>query len=97
MDIPKHDMFSTLLSSSVKELQERINLHHHLIASILEGEVDETTLQSFFDLCPKRSREVVMEDAVKHTIDVLEETRKAFKSKKLEILRKDLTRVLIEA
>jgi len=35
--------------------------------------------------------------AIRDTIEVLEETRKAFKSKRLEVLRKKLTSVLIES
>jgi hypothetical protein len=49
------------------------------------------------DLCPRRSRELMMKTAIKEAIDVLEESRKAFKSKRLEALRKKLTQVLIDA
>jgi hypothetical protein len=96
MDIQKKEIVSTL-NSSVKDLQERMDLHCCLVSSILENQLDERHIQSFFDRCPKRSRETALEDAIKHAIDVLEDTKKAFKSKKLEHLRKDLTRALIEA
>jgi hypothetical protein len=37
-----------------------------------------------------------LKEAIKETIEVLEQTRKAFKSKRLELLRKRLTQVLID-
>ncbi len=83
------------LNISIKELQEKINLHCCLMTDILENQMNGKDLKSFFDLCPKRSREIALEHALKHAIDVLEESRKAFKSKKLEILRKNLTDILI--
>ena len=48
------------------------------------------------DLCPSKSREAILRDAIKDAIEALEQSRKAFKSKQLEVLRKKLTRVLIE-
>jgi hypothetical protein len=38
-----------------------------------------------------------MKAAIQEAIEVLDESRKAFKSKRLEILRKRLTQVLAEA
>jgi hypothetical protein len=38
-----------------------------------------------------------MKEAIKEAIDELEESRKAFKSKRLEVLRKKLTMVLMNA
>jgi hypothetical protein len=49
------------------------------------------------EYCPIRSREACFKQAIEEAINVLEESRKAFKSKRLEVLRKKLTRVLIEA
>lgn len=85
------------LNTSVKELQQGLDMHCCLINSILEGEVDERNLRPLLDQCPKRSKELVMKDAIKEAIDVLEESRKAFKSKRLEALRKKLTQVLIDS
>jgi hypothetical protein len=48
------------------------------------------------DLCAGRNREARLSAAIKEAIDVIEESRKAFKSKRLEALRKKLTQVLIE-
>jgi hypothetical protein len=85
------------VSQSVKELEQRIEAHHCLIASILDQNVDERNLNKIMEYCPIRSREACFKQAIEEAINVLEESRKAFKSKRLEVLRKKLTRVLIEA
>lgn len=91
----KKELISAL-QKNVKELQQGIDRHTCLIASILENEVDEENLKPFLDACPSRSRETRMKAAIWEAIDVLEESRKAFKSKRLEVLRKRLTQVLID-
>ncbi len=92
----KRDLID-VLNTSVKELRQRIDVHCCLVTSILEGRVDENGLRSLMDPCPRRSRELMMKTAIKEAIDVLEESRKAFKSKRLEALRRKLTQVLIDA
>jgi hypothetical protein len=84
------------LNTSAKQLQEGIQMHCSLMTSLLEGELSQGCLQPLVDCCPKRSREIRLEKAVSEAIHVLEESRKAFKSKRLEVLRKKLTQVLIE-
>lgn len=95
MELGKSDLIKAL-NTSVKELQQGIDTHCCLVTSILEEQVDERNLRPLMDLCPRRSCELVMRGAIKEAIDVLEESRKAFKSKRLEILRKKLTQVLID-
>ncbi|WP_319406556.1 hypothetical protein [uncultured Desulfosarcina sp.] len=95
MGVDKKDLVN-VLNTSVKELQQGIDMHCCLVTSILEGRLDENKLQPILDRCPKRSREIRLEKAIAEAIDVLEESRKAFKSKKIEGLRKQLTQVLIE-
>jgi hypothetical protein len=85
----------TVFNTSVKELQQGIAQHSSLVNAILAEQVDACTLQPLLDRCPKRSREVQLEKTIQNAIEVLEETRKAFKSKKLELLRKELTRALM--
>lgn len=85
------------LSASLRELQQGISTHCSLINAFVEEEMDERALQSLIERCPKRTREHRLEKALQEAIEVLEESRKAFKSKRLEALRKKLTRVLIEA
>lgn len=96
MEQGKNELLNAL-NTSVKELQEGLSMHCCLMNSLLEGEIDERRLQPLIDRCPKRARERKLEKAVTEAIHVLEESRKAFKSKRLEILRKRLTQVLIES
>ena len=95
MELDKRDIIS-VLNTSVKELQQGIDMHCCLVSSLLEGQLDERNLQPLLDRCPKRSRELRLERAVKEAIEVIEESRKAFKSRRLEGLRKKLTAVLID-
>ena len=85
------------LNSSMKILQEGIDNHCYLVASLLENQTHPQDIQPLLDRCPKRPREQRLEQAVKNAIEVLEESRKAFKSSKLGALRKRLIQVLMEA
>lgn len=85
------------LNTSVKDLQQGIDMHCCLVASILEEKVDERNLKPLLAFCPSKARELLLKNAIKEAIDTLEESRKAFKSKRLEALRKKLTLVLIDA
>jgi len=95
MGLDKREII-TAINASVKELQQGIDSHCCLMTSILEGQVDERNLRPLLDMCPKRTREVRLEKAVKEAIEELEESRKSFKSKRLEMLRKKLTQALID-
>jgi hypothetical protein len=90
------DEFVTALNKSVQELQQGIDMHTCLIASMLGKDVDQRNLKTLMDGCPWKSREVQLKEAIKEAIDVLDESRKSFKSKQLEFLRKKLTQVLID-
>ena len=90
------DALLEALNASVKDLQKGIDMHCCLVASIMDEKVDERNLKPLFDLCPSKSREQTLKQAIKDAIDTLEESRKAFKSKQLEALRKRLTQVLID-
>ena len=84
------------INDSVRELQKGIDMHCCLVTSILNEQVDPRSIEPLLELCPSKSREIALKEAVKEAIEVLEESRKAFKSKQLEKLRKRLTRVLID-
>jgi hypothetical protein len=92
----KRNKIVSALNSSIQELQQGFDAHCCLVASLIDGEVDERNLRPMLDLCAGRSREARMRESIKEAIDVIEESRKAFKSKRLEALRKKLTQVLIE-
>ncbi len=84
-----------VIDKSTKEIHQRIDMHRYLMATILDKKVSEKTLNHI--LLPNSHRELRLKETIKETIEVLEETRKAFKSKRLETLRKKLTHVLIES
>jgi len=94
MKLDKKDI-ANAICTSVRELHQGIDTHCCLVASILGEDVNEHNLFPLLDFCPKRSRERCLEKAIKEAIDVIEESRKAFKSKTLEALRKKLTSVLV--
>lgn len=83
------------INQSTEELHERIDAHRSLMSSVLEQGTDDDVLKKL--LFSSISNESSLKEALKETIEVLEETKKAFKSKKLEALRKKLTEVLIES
>ncbi len=92
----KGDTISAL-NTSAKELQRGIEVHCCLLASIMMGHTDEHNLRPLLNAYPRPSPELMMKEAIKEAIDELEETRKSFKSKRLEALRKRLNQVLINA
>jgi len=86
----------TVINRSTEELHQKIDMHRYLMTTLLEKKVANETIKQLalptYFLNENRLKQAIME-----TIDVLEESRKAFKSKRLEVLRKKLTQVLIEA
>ena len=86
--------FIEIIDKSTEELHQKIDMYRYLMATILDKKVSERVLDHI--LLPNSHRELQLKEAIKETIEVLEETRKAFKSKRLEALRKKLTHALIE-
>jgi len=91
----KRDLI-TAIDRSAEELHQRIDMHRYLMETILEQRVGDGTLKrlSLSSYSPVETR---LKEALNETIEVLEQTRKAFKSKRLETLRKRLTQALIES
>jgi hypothetical protein len=85
------------LNATMNDLCRKIDLHCCLLSSLAEGNPDGNDPQALLKACPAKSREAMLRDAIREAIEVIEESRKAFKSKKLEALRKKLTDVLIES
>lgn len=95
MSLEKKEIIDAL-SVSVKTLKQGIDTQCGLLASLKGEGADSTGTQSSIGLCPNRAREKAYKAAIEDAIEIIEESRKAFKSKQLEGLRKKLTRVLIE-
>ena len=85
----------TAIDKSAEELHQRIDMQRYLMATILEQRVGDRNLGRFF-LPSCSTGEGGLREAISDAIEVLEQTRKAFKSKKLEALRKRLMQVLID-
>lgn len=85
-----------VVDRSVRELHEMIDSHRSLMASIVARQADGFQMETPVRFYVPQSEEGVLKDAIREAIDVLEESRKAFKSKRLEALRKKLTDVLID-
>jgi len=86
----------TVINRSTEELHQKIDMHRYLMTTLLKKKVANETIKKLAlpTYFPNENR---LKQAIMETIDVLEESRKAFKSKRLEVLRKKLTQVLIEA
>ncbi len=94
MGMDKAELLNAL-DNSFKELRQGIDTHHGLVTSILEDQVDERCLMPLFNLCPRRSRERLLEESIKEAIRVIEDIRKNFASKELDELRKKLAHILL--
>ena len=93
--INKRDLIN-VIDKSAEELHQRIDMQRYLMATIIEKRVGDVKLNRILLSCSS-SNESRLKEAIKEAIDVLEETRKAFKSTKWAALRKKLTHVLIES
>jgi hypothetical protein len=88
------DSLIKIFERSTRDLHRRIDMQHDVLLSILEEVKDRcpADLNSLLD-CPHKR---LLRQALTETIEVLEETKKAFKSKRLGVLRKKLMGVLKE-
>ncbi len=91
----KRDLI-TVIEKSAEELHEKIDMHRYLMTTILDQKVGEGNIKQI-SLPSYSADEGRLKEAIQEAIEVLEESRKAFKSKRLETLRKKLTQVLIES
>ena len=93
--INKKDLIRAI-DKSAEELHRRIDMHCCLMNTILEQRVGDESIKRpvLSSHYPDQSR---LKEAVKEAIEILEESRKSFKSKRLEALRKKLTQVLVES
>jgi len=92
----KHEQVVKVIQERMEELRRQVDGCHCFLASLLENGVDEVSLWREGPPCEPLRREARLKEALREAIEVLEESRKSFKSKRLEALRKRLTAVLIE-
>jgi transposase len=94
MQSNNREQLKKLIERSTQDLHHRVDMQQHVLLSILgqlkDGcPVDLCALED----CPHRKQ---LRQVLAETIEILEETKKAFKSKRLEGLRKRLMHVLTE-
>ena len=82
-----------LLAKNLEDIQARLEDHGCLLSCLKEGGNTRVLLSQCFSGCPYKQR---LRETLLETIQALEESRKAFKSKQLEALRKKLIGVLAE-
>ena len=84
------------VDESADRLHRQVERHRTLVAAALKACLDPDVLDAIKANCPRRSREKRYKTAIQGAIEVLDASRRAFKSKQLEALRKHLTQVLID-
>jgi hypothetical protein len=77
-------------------LQLEIDRCRNLLACVLDDNLDEHGLMQVSRFVEEKRREASLQGVLEEAISVLDESRKAFKSKQLEMLRKKLTRALAQ-
>jgi hypothetical protein len=76
-----------------EEMHERVEFQRRLFKQVLAGGGNALDRPAYCPLvdCPRLSR---LQAALRETIEVFEETRSSFKSKRLEVMRKRLIDIL---
>lgn len=94
----EQEMSFDSISRRIDELGRRIDEYNRLVARMVNPGLAEAPAIGGERSAPRPAliRETRLKEAIRETIEELEESRKAFKSKRLEDLRKKLTRVLME-
>lgn len=85
-----------IIDKSTEDLHSRIDMQRHILTAVIEKKMKRSEIcpNCVFADCPhKRKMKAVLTEAVA----VLEHTKTAFKSKRLEVLRKRLMQALTES
>ncbi|MDA8121527.1 MAG: hypothetical protein M0Z38_03040 [Deltaproteobacteria bacterium] len=94
-ELPEDLPIGEYLDRMAEELQERVRHQQAVLKNILcEGAGREKIPYCPLVNCSRIER---LRFAIQETIGVLEETRNAFKSKRLEVMRKKLIEILAES
>jgi len=93
--VDKKDLIG-IVEKSVEDLHQKIDMHRYLMTSVLDKGIggDKSNRLFLGSYSPYETR---LKEGIKEAIEVLEQTRKAFKSKRLAALRKKLTQLLMES
>ncbi|MBW2738771.1 MAG: hypothetical protein JRE64_07945 [Deltaproteobacteria bacterium] len=96
MEYYKKTDLMKIIDTNTKDLHNRIDMQRHILTAVIEKNIKRTEIcpDCIFSDCPHKKR---LRDVLTEVIGILEDTKKAFKSKRLEILRKKLIQVLTES
>lgn len=96
LDEKARELLDTL-NRNVTVLQREVGQCRSMIGMLLDRDVNESVPDVLQYVSRSACRENRLRESLIEAIDTLEESRKAFKSKRLEALRRKLTQVLMEA
>lgn len=91
------DELMQAFDANLRDLKQGIDNHRCIVASILEKETNGRDLGNLVADFSSKAREIELREAIEDAIQTLEQSRKSFKSKQLEMLRKRLTQALIHS
>ena len=96
MEFGKKTDLMKIVDNSTKDLHNRIDMQRHILTAVIEKNIKRTEISPdcIFSDCPHKKR---LRNILTKVIGILEDTKKAFKSKRLEVLRKKLIQVLAES
>ncbi len=96
MEYYKKTDLMKIIDTNTKDLHNRIDMQRHILTAVIEKNLKRTEIcpDCIFSDCPHKKR---LRDVLTEAIGILEDTKKAFKSKRLEVLRKKLIQVLAES
>jgi hypothetical protein len=92
-EVPGDMRIGEYVDRIAEEMHDRVEFQRRLFKQVLAGGGDGTERQAYCPLvdCKRLSK---LQAAVQETIEVLDETRSSFKSKRLEVMRKKLIDIL---
>lgn len=96
MNQRRQDLLTTI-NRRMAVLQQEIDRCRGLIECVLAEDMNASTLMDVQARLSLDHDDLALKRLVREAIEVLDESRKAFKSKKLEMLRKRLTEALAES
>ena len=96
MEATKKTDLIKIINNSTKDLHNRIDMQRYILTSVIEKKIKGFQIcpDCIFSDCPHKKR---LRNVLTEAIGILEDTKKAFKSKRLEVLRKKLIEVLAES
>lgn len=87
----------SVIDEKMQDINENLDMMRMMMVSVIDKNPDLGDLNKMECIVLGKSKEKILRNAIKEAIDELEKSRKSFKSKRLEALRKKLTNVLTDS